>query len=85
MLICYAIVSYVVGLLVFMLQPLWQTQWDNGDKCFSFVICNEGYTVDRYIHRRNERYNVQPWDYARIPEVFGANEKYEGYPHQNEK
>jgi len=32
MLICYAIVSYVVGLLVFMLQPLWQTGWGNDDK-----------------------------------------------------
>jgi hypothetical protein len=38
MLICYAIVSYVVGLLIFMLQPLWQTEWGNGDKVRKIII-----------------------------------------------
>lgn len=44
------------------------------------MICNKGYTIERFIHGQNEEYNdIQPWDYARIPEVFGAKENYKGY------
>lgn len=46
----------------------------------SFVICNEGYTIERYIHGWNEPYNeIQTWDYANIPKVFGAQVGYKGY------
>ncbi|KAJ5594798.1 uncharacterized protein N7459_001006 [Penicillium hispanicum] len=45
-----------------------------------FVICNEGYTIERYIHGWEARYNdIQPWDFANIPKVFGAQDGYEGY------
>ncbi|KAJ5674109.1 Pyruvate decarboxylase [Penicillium macrosclerotiorum] len=45
-----------------------------------FVICNEGYTIERYIHGWDERYNdIQPWDYANIPKVFGGQDGYQGY------
>ncbi|CAL5870387.1 uncharacterized protein PFLUO_LOCUS4623 [Penicillium psychrofluorescens] len=45
-----------------------------------FVICNEGYTIERYIHGWDASYNdIQPWDYFNIPKVFGAKEGYKGY------
>ena len=46
----------------------------------SFVICNEGYTIERYIHGWEAKYNdIQPWDFANIPKVFGGNDGYKGY------
>lgn len=46
----------------------------------SFVICNEGYTIERYIHGWDAKYNdIQPWDFANIPKVFGADEGYKSY------
>ncbi|KAJ5648468.1 hypothetical protein N7490_004840 [Penicillium lividum] len=45
-----------------------------------FVICNEGYTIERYIHGWDAKYNdIQPWDHVNIPKVFGADEGYKGY------
>jgi len=33
-----------------------------------FVICNEGYTIERYIHGMNDSYNdIQPWNYKDLP------------------
>ena len=56
------------------------------DKCMShangssFVLCNEGYTIERYIHGWEAGYNdIQPWDYKGIPSVFGAGSQYKGY------
>lgn len=44
------------------------------------MICNEGYTIERYIHGWDASYNdIQPWDYFNIPQVFGAKEGYKGY------
>lgn len=44
------------------------------------MICNEGYTIERYIHGWDARYNdIQPWDFANIPKVFGAGDGYKGY------
>ncbi|KAF2399745.1 pyruvate decarboxylase [Trichodelitschia bisporula] len=38
-----------------------------------FIICNKGYTIERYIHGWDAGYNdVQEWDYKGIPAVFGA-------------
>jgi pyruvate decarboxylase len=36
-----------------------------------FVICNEGYTIERMIHGRDKDYNdIQPWDFKLLPSVF---------------
>ncbi|KAJ5096573.1 hypothetical protein N7456_007294 [Penicillium angulare] len=36
-----------------------------------FVICNEGYTIERYINGWDKDYNdIQPWDYKLLPSVF---------------
>lgn len=40
-----------------------------------FIICNDGYTIERYIHGMDADYNdVQPWRYKQLPEAFGAEE-----------
>lgn len=40
-----------------------------------FVICNEGYTIERYIHGADEAYNdIAPWRYKDLPAAFGAGE-----------
>ncbi|RHZ43750.1 alpha-keto acid decarboxylase family protein [Aspergillus thermomutatus] len=45
-----------------------------------FVICNEGYTIERYIHGWEESYNdIQQWDYKSLPIAFGAGNNYKGY------
>ncbi|KAH8423789.1 alpha-keto acid decarboxylase family protein [Aspergillus melleus] len=45
-----------------------------------FVICNEGYTIERYIHGWDETYNdIQTWDIKGLPTVFGAKDQYKGY------
>ncbi|KAJ5614611.1 Thiamine pyrophosphate enzyme C-terminal TPP-binding [Penicillium herquei] len=36
-----------------------------------FVICNDGYTIERYIHGWDKSYNdIQPWNYQLLPTVF---------------
>ncbi|KAF2144593.1 uncharacterized protein K452DRAFT_284919 [Aplosporella prunicola CBS 121167] len=38
-----------------------------------FVICNDGYTIERFIHGFEAVYNdVQEWKYKDIPATFGA-------------
>jgi pyruvate decarboxylase len=45
-----------------------------------FVICNEGYTIERYIHGWEQSYNdIQEWDFVNLPPAFGAKDKYKGY------
>jgi len=40
-----------------------------------FVICNDGYTIERFIHGMEESYNdVQTWKYKDLPAAFGAEE-----------
>jgi pyruvate decarboxylase len=40
-----------------------------------FVICNQGYTIERLIHGWQDSYNdVQVWKYKDIPAVFGAKD-----------
>jgi len=42
---------------------------------FIFVICNQGYTVERYIHGWDAGYNdIQPWRYKDLVAAFGAQE-----------
>ena len=41
-----------------------------------FVICNEGYTIERYIHGMDAKYNdIQQWRYKDLVSVFGADPK----------
>jgi pyruvate decarboxylase len=43
-----------------------------------FIINNGGYTYERLIHGRDEKYNeIAPWDYLAGPKFFG--EPPEGY------
>ncbi|KAL1855037.1 hypothetical protein Plec18170_004451 [Paecilomyces lecythidis] len=40
-----------------------------------FLINNDGYTIERCIHGRNQAYNgVSPWRYLQGPNFFGADE-----------
>ena len=39
-----------------------------------FVICNEGYTIERYIHGMDASYNdIQQWKYKELVSVFGGD------------
>ncbi|KUI58220.1 Pyruvate decarboxylase [Cytospora mali] len=41
-----------------------------------FCICNEGYTVERFIHGVDAEYNdIAAWRYKDLPAAFGATEK----------
>lgn len=36
-----------------------------------FVICNDGYTIERMVHGWDKGYNdIQPWDFKLLPSVF---------------
>jgi pyruvate decarboxylase len=40
-----------------------------------FVICNDGFTIERFIHGMDADYNdIQLWHHVDIPKVFGAKE-----------
>jgi pyruvate decarboxylase len=40
-----------------------------------FIICNDGYTIERYIHGMNAGYNdIQNWKYKDLVAAFGAKE-----------
>lgn len=42
----------------------------------SFVICNDGYTIERFIHGMDADYNdIQPWAFKDIVNVFGGAAK----------
>jgi pyruvate decarboxylase len=39
----------------------------------SFVICNDGYTIERFIHGMDAEYNdVVQWDYKELVTVFSG-------------
>jgi len=47
----------------------------HGLKPIIFVICNDGYTIERFIHGMDAVYNdIQEWRYKDLPAVFGAKE-----------
>jgi hypothetical protein len=49
------------------------SQTGESDERNSFVICNDGYTIERYIHGWKESYNdIQPWKFVTIPSTFGG-------------
>jgi pyruvate decarboxylase len=40
-----------------------------------FIICNDGYTIERYIHGMEAGYNdIQNWRYSELLSAFGAKE-----------
>lgn len=49
------------------------TMLRKGLKPTIFVICNNGYTIERYIHGWKESYNdIQQWRFINIPAAFGG-------------
>lgn len=41
-----------------------------------FCICNEGYTIERFIHGADAEYNdISPWKFKDTPAAFGASLK----------
>lgn len=48
---------------------------------YIFVICNDGYTIERFIHGFDAGYNdVQPWNYKDLPAAFGGKkDEYETF------
>lgn len=43
-----------------------------------FVLDNEGYGTERYLHHGTWKYNdIHPWKYSRLPEVYGGGKGYE--------
>jgi len=41
-----------------------------------FLIYNEGFTIERFIHGMKAEYNdIEKWKYTEVPEVFGASPK----------
>ncbi len=50
-----------------------------------FLINNNGYTVERAIHGQNQPYNdIQMWDYTKLANVFGSEEKSLTFKVENE-
>lgn len=46
-----------------------------GLKPIIFVICNDGYTIERFIHGMDADYNdIQEWKYKDVVKTFGAKE-----------
>ncbi|KAL3232639.1 Thiamine metabolism regulatory protein THI3 [Nakaseomyces bracarensis] len=43
-------------------------------KPYIFIMNNQGYSVDRYLHHRSDAsyYDVQPWQYLQFLKLFGA-------------
>ncbi|KAK4942482.1 hypothetical protein LTR10_017778 [Elasticomyces elasticus] len=40
-----------------------------------FIVCNDGYTIERFIHGMKAGYNdIQNWNYQALPAAFGAKE-----------
>ncbi|KAH8819621.1 thiamine diphosphate-binding protein [Xylogone sp. PMI_703] len=46
-----------------------------GLKPIIFVICNDGFTIERFIHGMEAAYNdIQPWHFKDLVKTFGAEE-----------
>ena len=55
-------------------------QFADGDR---FVLCNEGYTIERFIHGMDAVYNdIQTWRNIDLPAVFGAADPKQAQTHQ---
>lgn len=43
---------------------------------FSFVICNDGFTIERFIHGMEAEYNdINNWKYKELVDVFGGEDR----------
>ncbi|KAB5542614.1 pyruvate decarboxylase [Coniochaeta sp. 2T2.1] len=63
------------GSLTLTVQEL-STMIRHNAKITIFCICNEGYTIERYIHGMDAAYNdIAEWKWKDLPFVFGATEK----------
>ncbi|GKT82817.1 LOW QUALITY PROTEIN: pyruvate decarboxylase [Colletotrichum tofieldiae] len=52
------------------------TMLRHGLKTTIFVICNDGYTIERFIHGMEAEYNdVVQWEYKELATVFGGTDK----------
>lgn len=41
-----------------------------------FVICNDGFTIERFIHGMNAEYNdIVNWDYKGLVDIFGGSQR----------
>jgi pyruvate decarboxylase len=49
---------------------------NDGTNTRSFLIYNEGFTIERFIHGREAEYNdIARWQYTEVPTVFGGVDK----------
>ncbi|KAK2754053.1 Pyruvate decarboxylase 1 [Arachnomyces sp. PD_36] len=63
------------GSLQMTVQEL-STMIRNGLNPIIFVICNNGYTIERYIHGWKDAYNdIQQWDFQALLPTFGAKKE----------
>ncbi|GKT48416.1 pyruvate dehydrogenase complex protein X component, mitochondrial [Colletotrichum spaethianum] len=52
------------------------TMLRHGLKTTIFVICNDGYTIERFIHGMEAEYNdIVQWEYKELATVFGGTDK----------
>lgn len=43
---------------------------------YSFVLCNDGYTIERFIHGMDAEYNdIVQWQFKELVTVFGGTEQ----------
>lgn len=46
-------------------------------KTYSFIICNNGYTIERAVHETTENYNdILNWNYKELLRVFDRESKH---------
>lgn len=55
MMICYGIVSYIIGLFIFIIAPLWRTEWGNEDKVRTTIITTCWFSILKVPLDRNIR------------------------------
>ena len=49
------------------------THFRNNTNPIFFLINNEGYTIERFLHKDNVYNDIQNWRYHKLPQVFGDN------------
>lgn len=41
---------------------------------YIFIMNNQGYSVDRFLHSNASYYDIQQWNYSILPAIFGAKD-----------
>lgn len=41
---------------------------------YIFIMNNQGYSVDRFLHSNANYYDIQQWNYSILPSIFGAKD-----------